>query len=146
MKRHGREPVADAEAHVTAAIDAAVAAYRVDVSRITATGHSMGGEGSPRYAALHADRIAGVAPSVGAAVIVLEDAPALAGMGVWIFQGENDRISTVASARRMVAAIREAGGDVRYTEYEGLGHATVYRSYSDASVIQWLLNQSKRED
>ncbi len=146
MERHGREPAADAETHVTAAIDAAAAAYPVDENRITAAGHSMGGEGSTRYAALHADRIAGVAPSAGSAVIVLEDAPALAGMGVWIFQGENDRISTVALARRMVAAIRQAGGSVRYTEYAGMGHATAYRSYSDSRVIEWLLNQRKRED
>lgn len=136
MKRHGREPAPDAEAHVTAVIGALIAAYRVDENRITVAGHSMGGEGSTRYAALHADRITGVAPSAGSAVIVLEDAPALARMGVWMFQGENDHISTVALARRMVAAICEAGGEVRYTEYKGVGHSTANRSYSDAMVIQ----------
>jgi predicted peptidase len=145
LRRHGRKPVPDAEAHVTAAIDAAVKAYTVDEDRITLTGHSMGGEGSTRYAALHADRFAGVAPSAGSAVIVLEDAPKLARMGVWMFQGENDRISTAALAQRLVAAIRSAGGEPRYTEYEGVGHGTAARAYGDPKVIEWLLKQKRRQ-
>lgn len=144
LRRHGRKPVPDAAAHVTAAIDAAVAAYAVDEDRITLTGHSMGGEGSTRYAALHPDRFAAVAPSAGSAVIVLADAPKLAQMGVWIFQGENDRISTAALAKRLVAAIRAAGGEPRYTEYKGVGHAAAHRAYSDPKVIEWLLKQKRR--
>ncbi|MCP5113086.1 MAG: hypothetical protein GY953_19835 [bacterium] len=143
LKRHGREPAPDAEAHITRAIDAAVAAYAVDENRITLAGHSMGGEGTTRYAALHAGRIAGIAPSAGSAVIVEEDAPALARMGVWMFQGETDNLSTAALAKRMAAAIRAAGGEVRYTEYEGVGHATANRAYSDAKVIDWLLSQKR---
>ncbi len=144
LRRHGRKPAPDAAAHITAAIDAAVAAYAVDEDRISLTGHSMGGEGATRYAALHADRFAAVAPSAGSAVIILEDAPKLARMGVWIFQGETDRISTAALAKRLVAAIRDAGGEPRYTEYKGAGHATAYRAYSDPKLIEWLLKQRKR--
>ena len=143
LRRHGRKPAPDAAAHITAAIDAAVAAYAVDEDRITLAGHSMGGEGTTRYAALHADRFAGMAPAAGSAVIVLEDAPKLARMGVCIFQGENDRISTAAPAKRLVAAIRDAGGEPRYTEYEGVGHATAHRAYSDPKVIEWLLKQER---
>ena len=143
LERHGREPVPDAANHVTAAIDAVIAAYAVDQDRITLTGHSMGGEGSTRYAALHANRIAAVAPSAGSAVVVLEDAPVLAQIGVWIFQGETDPISTATLARRMVAAIRQAGGAVRYTEYAGVGHGTASRSYGNAEVLDWLLKQKK---
>ncbi|MGB2820425.1 MAG: dienelactone hydrolase family protein, partial [Phycisphaerae bacterium] len=141
---HGTKPVPDAEDHVTKAIGATISAYSVDEDRITLTGHSMGGEGSTRYAALHADRLAGVAPSAGSAVIVLEDAPALAKIGVWIFQGEHDRISTVALATRMVAAIRKAEGDVRYTEFKGVRHASAKPAYSDPKVIDWLLKQKRR--
>ena len=144
LRRHGRNPAPDAAAHVTRAIDAVIAAYAVDEERITLTGHSMGGEGTTRYAALHADRFAGIAPSAGSAVIVPADAPALARMGVWLFQGEADRISTAALARRLVAAIREAGGTVRYTEYKGVGHATAGLVYADAKVIEWLLKQKRR--
>lgn len=146
LDRHGGEPIPDAEAHVTAAIEAVTESYAVDADRITVAGHSMGGEGSTRYAAIHADRIAGVAPSAGSAVIVLEDAPVLARIGVWIFQGENDHLSTAALARQMVAAIRSAGGDPRYTEYEGVGHGTARLAFGDARVIEWLLAQRRRVD
>jgi predicted peptidase len=145
LKTHGRNPVPDAAAHITRAIDTAMAAYAVDKKRVTLTGHSMGGEGTTRYAALNADRIAGIAPSAGSAVVVLEDVPALSRMGVWIFQGETDKLSTVELARRMVAALRSAGGEVHYTEYKGVGHGFAHRVYADAKVIQWLLNQKKAE-
>ena len=143
LAHHGRTPAPDAEAHITTAIDAAMAAYAVDERRITLTGHSMGGEGTIRYAALHAGRIAGIAPSACSAVIVLEAAPVLSRMGVWILQGETDQLSTAELARRMVAALRDAGGEVRYTEYQGAGHGFADRVYGDAQVIRWLLNQKK---
>lgn len=146
LRRHGREPAPNAEAHVTAAIDAVIGTYSVDQARISIIGHSMGGEGSTRYASLHADRIAAVAPSAGSAVIVLGDAAALARMGVWIFQGETDPISSAVLAKRMVAAIREAGGEVRYTEYEGVGHATARLAYGDPEVVAWLLEQRRRKE
>jgi poly(3-hydroxybutyrate) depolymerase len=146
LRHHGRQPAPDAEVHVTAAIDAAIASYSVDNSRITLTGHSMGGEGTTRYAALHADRFAGIAPSAGSAVIVMEDVPELATMGVWMFQGENDDISTVGLARRLSSAIRAAGGELRYTEYENAGHGTAALVYEDAEVIDWLVKQKKPEN
>ena len=146
LDRHGREPIPDAEAHVTSAIESTINAYAVDENRITVSGHSMGGEGSTRYAALHADRIAGVASSAGSAVLVLDDAPKLARIGVWFFQGENDPISTAELARRMVAAIESSGGDPRYTEYEGVGHATARLAFEDARVIAWLLEQRRTLD
>lgn len=145
LETHGRNPSPDAAAHITKAIDAAIASYAVDEDRITIGGHSMGGEGSTRYAGLHSDRLAGVAPSAGSAVIVLEDVPALSRMGVWMFQGETDELSTAELARRMAAALREAGGESRYTEYEGVGHGFADLVYSDNKVIQWLLDQKRQE-
>ena len=146
LRRHGREPIPDAEDHVTAVIDAIVANFSVAEDRIVLTGHSMGGEGSTRYAALHPERVAAVAPSAGSAVVVLEDAPVLAGMGAWIFQGENDELSTAPLARRMVAAIRAVGGKPRYTEFEGVGHAMSRLVYDDPEVIAWMLAQRRSRD
>ena len=140
---HGREPAPDAEAHVTAVIDGIIADYAVDRDRVVITGYSMGGEGSIRYAALHPERIAAVASAAGSAVIVPEDAPVLARMGVWMFQGETDHLSTAPLARRMVAAIRASGGNPRYTEYAGVGHGMANRVYEDAEVIAWMLDQRR---
>ena len=146
LDRHGREPIPDAEEHITAVIDALLADFSVAPDRVILTGHSMGGEGSIRYAALHPERIAAVAPSAGSAVVVLEDARVLAGMGVWLFQGETDRISTAPLAKRMVAAIQAAGGNPHYTEYKGVGHGMSGRVYQDAEVIAWMLEQRRSGD
>ena len=143
LEIHGREPAPDAETHVTAVIDGIIAAYAVDEDRVVITGYSMGGEGSIRYAALHPERIAAVASAAGSAVIVPEDAPVLARMGVWLFQGETDHLSTAPLARRMVAAIRASGGNPLYTEYAGVGHGMANRVYEDAEVIAWMLDQRR---
>ena len=143
LELHGREPVPDAETHVTAVIDGIIAAFAVDRDRVVITGYSMGGEGSIRYAALHPERIAAVASAAGSAVIVPGDAPVLARMGVWLFQGETDHISTAPLAKRMVAAIRANGGNPLYTEYAGVGHGMANRVYEDAEVIAWMLDQRR---
>ena len=144
LQRHGRDPVPDAEDHITSLIDSIIAEFAVDTDRVIITGYSMGGEGSIRYAALHPERVAAVASAAGSAVIVLEDAPVLAGMGVWLFQGETDNLSTTPLAKRMVAAIQANGGSPRYTEYAGVGHGMARRVYEDPEVIAWMLDQRRR--
>ena len=145
LDRNGTQPRPDAEDHITAVIDAVQRGFRVDKDRLILTGHSMGGEGSTRYAALHHTNVAAVAPSAGSAVFVPEDAEALATIGVWMFQGETDPISTAPLARRMVEAIRAAGGMPRYTEYEGVGHGTARPAYSDPELIVWMLQQRRSD-
>ena len=146
LQRHGRQPIPDAEDHITAVIETVVANFSVAEDQVILTGHSMGGEGSTRYAALHPERVAAVAPSAGSAVVVLEDAPILARIGVWLFQGENDSLSTAPLARRMIAAIRAAGGEPRYTEFEGVGHGMARLVYDDPEVIAWMLAQRRARD
>ena len=144
LERHGRDPAPDAEDHITSLIDAVIAEFAVDQDRVVITGSSMGGEGSIRYAALHPERVAAVASVSGSATIVLGDAPVLARMGVWLFQGETDHISTAPLAKRMVAAIQGSSGNPRYTEYAGVGHAIARRTYEDPEVIAWMLDQKRR--
>ena len=143
LRKHGKDPIPDAADHITAAIDETVARYTIDEARITMMGHSMGGYGTTLYAPLHADRIAAIAPSAGSAIIVPENAPILAKMGVWIFQGENDRISTAKLAQQMVEAIKKEGGDVRYAELKGVGHGSLGAMFKDDEVFKWLLSQKK---
>ena len=144
LERHGRDPVPDAEDHISSLIDALIAEFAVDQDRVVITGSSMGGEGSIRYAALHPERIAAVASVSGSATVVPGDAPVLAKMGVWLFQGETDHISTAPLAKRMVAAIQGSAGNPRYTEYAGVGHAIARRVYEDPEVIAWMLDQERR--
>jgi predicted peptidase len=143
LRFHGTDPVPDAADHITAAIDKVMAEYSVDADRLSLMGHSMGGEGSTLYAAQNAERFSAVAPSAGSAIIVPEYAEKLATIGVWMFQGEKDNISTAVLARQMVAAIKEAGGNVKYSELEGVGHNSMKPMLEDEAVFKWLLSQRR---
>ncbi len=107
-------------------------------------GHSMGGEGTTLYAPLHTDRIAAIAPSAGSAIIVLENIPKLAKMGVWMFQGEKDGLSTAELARRMAEELKKAGGEFHYTELPGVGHGSLGPMLENDKVIKWILEQKRK--
>jgi len=142
-KRHGKDPIPDAAEQLTTAIDEVIKKYSVDEERISIAGYSMGGEGSILYAALNADRFAALASMAGSAVIVPEDAPKLAKMKVWMFQGEKDGVSPTDLAKKMAAAIKKAGGDVKLTIYPGVGHGFAGTAFGEDDVLGWLIKQKK---
>jgi predicted peptidase len=43
----------------------------------------------------------------------------------------------------MVKALRDAGGDPKYTEFPEVGHDSWDLAYSDAELIEWLFAQSQ---
>ena len=43
----------------------------------------------------------------------------------------------------MIAAIRAAGGDPKYTEYPGVGHNAWDPAYADAAFYDWLFAQRR---
>ena len=45
--------------------------------------------------------------------------------------------------RRMVAALKEAGGRVRFTEYAGEGHGLAWLVVRERELVPWLLSQSR---
>jgi predicted peptidase len=113
--------------------------YSIDPARIYVAGQSMGGEGV--WAAL-----AG-APGRFAAAIALcgygfdEMIPRVAKTPVWIFQGDADEIAPVKHARQWVAALRNAGGSPKYTEFPGWGHNVWEKVFTDPGAIAWLMSQ-----
>lgn len=63
---------------------------------------------------------------------------------VWLFHGEDDPLVPVLESRGMAAALRAAGGDVRYTEYEGVGHDSWDRALAEPALWSWLLTQGTK--
>jgi predicted peptidase len=59
----------------------------------------------------------------------------------WIFHGDGDKSVPVDESRKMNQAIKAAGGNVRYTEYEGVGHNSWDRAYAEPELLTWLLSQ-----
>ncbi len=114
--------------------------YNVDEKRMTLTGLSMGGYGTFRYGAMRADQFAAFMPICGGGGT--SDAEQLARRPLWAFHGLADTVVTPDKSRTMVDAIRAAGGDVKLTEYEGVGHNSWDKAYGDDAAIAWLLSKS----
>jgi predicted peptidase len=115
--------------------------FSIDPDRIYLTGLSMGGFGSWMYGADHADIFAAVAPICGGGRA--SDAERLVNVPTWVFHGAADNTVPVEFSRRMVDVLRKKGGNVRYTEYPGVGHNSWDNAYNDPEFAKWLLEQRK---
>jgi predicted peptidase len=63
---------------------------------------------------------------------------------VWVFHGGADPIVPVGESRKMVEAIKAAGGEVRYTEYDGVGHNSWDKAFAEPDFFKWLLDKKNR--
>jgi predicted peptidase len=93
--------------------------YDVDPERLYVTGLRMGGFGTWTVAIAAPDRFAAVAPICGgdpSRVGVLRHLP------VWAFHGARDPIVPLQRTVEMVEALRQCGGNVRFTVYPEAGH------------------------
>jgi predicted peptidase len=61
---------------------------------------------------------------------------------VWIFHGAQDDIVPVTESQRMNQAMEQIGGEVRYTEYPGVGHASWNKAYDEPKLFPWLFSKS----
>ncbi|WP_460574905.1 carboxylesterase family protein [Hymenobacter coalescens] len=133
-------------------------AFRTDPDRQYLTGLSMGGYGAWKLAATYPGKFAAVVPICGGArlpaVLKANDAvdpgayTALAqGIGpsapVWAFHGAKDTVVPVTESRQLVAALQQAGGSVRYTEYPEATHDSWTAAYDDPELPRWLLQQRR---
>jgi predicted peptidase len=60
----------------------------------------------------------------------------------WIFHGAADPLVPVTEARKMAEALKTGGGDVRYTEYEGVDHNAWDRAYAEPDLFSWMLSHT----
>ena len=65
------------------------------------------------------------------------------GTAIWTFHGDADPRVPVENTRRMLAALRDAGGRPRYTEYPGVKHDSWVDAYLEPNMQHWLFEQSR---
>jgi predicted peptidase len=115
--------------------------FHTDPTRVFLTGISVGGFGTWQMAAADPHRWAAIVPVCGhvprTKVATLKDVPC------WYFVGADDDVTPVQSARDMVAALKEAGGRPRFTEFAGVGHNCWDRAYDTDELYDWLPRQSR---
>lgn len=126
-----------------AILEASLKNPSVDRSRVYLTGLSMGGFGSWELAMRRPELFAAVAPVCGGGdeskAAVLKDIP------IWAAHGDADRVVWPIRSQRMVEAIRKAGGNIKYTEYPGVGHNSWTRFHADPEgVVPWMFQQRRK--
>jgi beta-galactosidase len=141
-----------------AALDSALLEFSTDPERVYLTGMSRGGNGAWYLAYHHPDRFAAVVPVCGyvvrdgqLAIVPVEGegsafervAARLAHLPIWIWHGDADAVVDVEESRKMAAALRALGADVRYTELEGVGHNAWDPAYGSEELPEWLFAQRR---
>jgi predicted peptidase len=116
--------------------------FEIDEKRRYVAGISGGGYGSWHFISTRPEMFAAAVPICGAGN------PALANhavkVPVWAFHGTTDRNVPVSGSREMVEAIRQAGGNPKYTEFSGVGHNVWPQVSETTELLDWLFAQ-KRE-
>lgn len=147
-----------------AALDAATAEFDGDRDRTSLTGMSRGGYGTWSLALREPARFAALVPVCGgitapgtrpdldslyvgathdAADPFAEAAHQLRDIPSWIFHGALDDVVPPEQSRRMHAALRDAGADVRYTEFPDANHNSWDAAYRTGALWQWLFAQRR---
>jgi predicted peptidase len=141
-------------------LDLATREFKGDPDRTYLTGISMGGYGSWDVAQKHPGKFAalgvvcgGIVPPLSIRSLFppppvdasgdpyLTAARKIGTVPVWIFHGGADPVVPTSESQKMEAAIKAVGGNVKYTEYPGVGHNSWDKAYSEPDFPVWLLSQ-----
>jgi len=126
-----------------------LAKYRVDPDHVYLTGLSMGGGGTWNLAAAHPERFAAIVPICGAikqfndADKLKEFAGKIKDLPTWVFHGAKDKSVPLARSEMMVQALKEAGGQPKFTIYPEAGHDSWTEAYNTPELYTWLLEQKR---
>lgn len=115
--------------------------FNIDEKRRYVAGGSGGGYGSWYFISTRPDMFAAAVPICG--VGDPSYAQKIANIPVWAFHGDADRNVSVAGSRNMIEAIRKAGGNPKYNEYEGVGHNVWPEIEKSEDVLKWMFEQRK---
>jgi predicted peptidase len=148
-----------------AALDRIIKEFKGDAKRVVLTGYSAGGNGTWSVASRYPERFAAIVPICGfveafkgktSGVDYPSLAPAdsgdvftfvakrVSGIPIWIFHGDADKSVDVEVSRKMNAALKFAGANVRYTEYPGVDHnGAPNTAYASADLLEWMLRHRR---
>jgi predicted peptidase len=113
----------------------------INAKRVYVIGNSMGGYGTWDLLSRDPTLIAAAVPICGGGS--LDTAPAIARIPLWAFHGAQDGIVVVGHSQRMVAALKQHGGEPRYTEFADAGHDITDHVFATPGLAQWLFAQQR---
>jgi predicted peptidase len=126
---------------LTGLLDELLRRWRIDEDRVYVTGISMGGYGTWQLAEAQADRLAAILPICGGGNP--NNAGELRDLPIWAFHGAKDPVVPLEESEVMVQAVRNAGGNVRFTIYPEAAHDCWTQTYDKPDWHQWLLSHRR---
>ena len=131
---------------VVKAADQAVEEFSADRARVYLTGVSMGGYGVWHFASSYPGKFAALVSICGGSPLTTGDrfdaiARQMGKTPAWVFHGSEDKIVPVSESREMVKALKTHNGNVKYNEYEGVGHNVWTNTLGEKDLLPWLLAQ-----
>ena len=117
------------------------AGHSIDKDRLYVTGISLGGYGTWDLIARRPEMFAAAVPICGGGPI--SKAPLMVKTSIWAFHGDQDELVNVSESRTMIAAIRNAGGHPKYTEYKGVGHNSWVQAFAEETLLSWMFAQRR---
>ncbi len=125
---------------VIALVDSLAEEFEVDPNRLYIMGLSMGGYGSWDAIARYPGKFAAAAPICGGGHPSM--AQQMVDTPVWAFHGDDDSVVPVERSREMIQAIKDAGGEPKYTEYPGVNHGSWVPTFAEPELLPWITSQS----
>ncbi|MBI1807344.1 MAG: dienelactone hydrolase family protein [Ignavibacteria bacterium] len=116
--------------------------HPIDSLRFYVAGQSMGGIGTWRMIARYPDVFAAALPLCGEGDT--STAKRIAAIPIWAFHGDSDEIAPVEQTRRMVAALRRAGGTPTYTKYHDAHHDIWLKVFDEPTLLPWVFAQRRQ--
>lgn len=126
---------------IKAFIDEMIAKYSADTSRIYLCGLSMGGFGTWYTAMAYPDLFAAIAPCCGGGMAWNA---AVLKMPIWTFHGLEDSVVSPRNTIEMVEALKPVNPHLKFDLYEGVGHNSWVRAFSE-ETLKWILSHKKTQ-
>jgi predicted peptidase len=114
----------------------------VDEQKIYLGGLSMGAFGILEWLAREPEKFAAAFPICGGGNTLLTSIYG-SKIPTWFFHGDADNVVPVSYSRDLVNKIKSEKGNVRYTEYPGVGHDSWNNAFKEAELLSWLLKNKK---
>jgi len=126
-------------------LDVFLTQYRVDTSRVSLAGGSHGSCASWTLLALYTEGFAAAVPVSGARAteeFVHSIAHRYKDIAIWTFHGDADTVVPPNGTRVTYAAVKELGGNIKYTEVAGGDHSNIWRIAADTDgLVDWMFSQ-----
>lgn len=120
-------------------LDEIIQTYSIDRKRVYLCGLSMGGYGTWHAAMAYPELFAAIAPCCGGGMAWNWKTLT---MPIWTFHGLDDTVVSPNQTIEMVESLKDRNPNLNYTLYEGVGHNSWEKAFSE-ELLQWLLSQHK---